>query len=169
MAASYNHSVVLLQNGQLYAFGHNSCCGNTSSIETLEPMLVQFPNQLLVQSVCCSQASTIVQTTNGHWYAFGFATVQREPAYGKPVTVLPMRIDDVFPLVRPNERVQVKKLVATCFSFFLQTMQNDVFCVGNCGCGEMGLGHANDAATWTKHSIGIADVQTGICNSFLLQ
>lgn len=166
LAAGRYHSVVLLQNGYLYAFGGEGCCGISTNTNTLHPVLVSLPD--LVKSVQCSYACTIVECTNNSWYAFGNANKQESPAYSKTVTANPSRIDDSF----PANAVQV---LATKHNFFLFTSDNALYVVGHGGCGEMGMGNCDKIENWAMHPIctpprlkAIKAIKTGLRNFFVL-
>lgn len=172
--AGARHSIVHLQNGQVYAFGYQNCCGMESSNHVLVPTLVSLPNDALAECIVCSSFCTLVCTTNKQWYAFGNASEQSKPAYDKSVTSIASRIDDVFPISPTSKKqVQVKTLLATRYAFFLLSIDNELFVIGYGGNGEMALGHTNDVSSWTYHSLvehgKIANIQAGWYNFFILQ
>lgn len=172
LAAGQEHSIVLLQNGLLYAFGFEKCCGSDTKLDTSVPTLVSFPNSTnaIVTSIRCASYCTIIECSHGVWYGFGNNAKQKEPAYGKPITALPSRIDDVFPLHESSQKtVKVKKMVATSNSFFILTTENDLYVIGGNHFGETGL-QSENVAKWTKQedATSIVDVQTGWTIAVLL-
>lgn len=176
--AGEDHTVVLLKDGSLYTMGDKACCGKASAKNNFfSPVLVSIGNGIKISSICCSWACTIVQTVNEEWYAFGDSYIQCKPAYGKAVSRIPERIDDVFPKTRfsmesPNvdysKPIQVKKLVATTSAFFILTSNDKLYTVGTNKNGEMGIDKQN-LLEWTLCRDNVLDIQVGLNNSFLFE
>lgn len=155
--------MVLLKNGTLHAMGHKNRCGqDTAAGNFYSPAIVSVGNNAKIASIaCCSQASTIVQTVTNEWFAFG-SKAQEKPAYGKVATKTATRIDDIFP-----KQSKIKKLVATMNSFLMLCDDGYLYVIGNRGNGEMGMNEGKDIETWSLSMINVADVQTGLHNSFV--
>lgn len=172
VAAGYFHSIVLLQNGKIYAFGYSSCCGVVKQKDTLAPVLVSIPNCTSpITNIVCSSYCTLAQGSDGTWYAFGNSN-QLPPAYGKAVTAVPAPINDVFPISSiTKEPIRVRKIVATFYCYLAITEENELYIVGCNTNGELGLGNTNNCTEWTKHPSvdSVVDVQTGWYNVFVLQ
>lgn len=168
MQTGFHHTIVLLQDGSVYAMGDKACCGQASTTgHFYSPVLVSVGNATKIASFCCSAFCSIVQTVNDEWYAFGNAQNQNEPAYGKEVSLTASRIDDVFP-----KGIKVKKLAATYHAFFLLSDKNDLYVVGNGYNGEMGMNNdksdkGKDIDKWTLCKSNVINVQTGVHNSFI--
>lgn len=141
---------------------YNSCGQGASKDHFYSPVLINVGNLNKISSFCCSKTSTIVQTMNGEWYGFGEEDYKYNTIYGKKMTLTPQRIDDAMP-----KGIQIKKLVATGFAFFMLTTGNDLYVVGKGKYGEMGMNNEKNIEKWTLCKTNIADVQTGIDNSFL--
>lgn len=165
--------IVLLKDGTLHAMGHANRCGmqmyrhlmyfqkeDTSHFST--PVMVRINTYSVASIACCSVGGTIVKTEKNEWYAFGDASIQQSLAYGEVVNTEAVRIDYAFP-----RNVNVVKLVATKSCFFMLCDKGDMYVIGNGGYGEMGINFAQSVARWTLCKQNVADVQTGIYNSFV--
>lgn len=167
--AGRHFTMVHLQNGQVYAFGHVRCCGSHNDSHTIAPVQVQLPGNALVKSIRCASYSTVIQTVNDQWYGFG-QNSQFMPAYGKPVHGDPTRIDDLFPMSsKTKQRVQVHKLVADSYNFYMWTMEGELYILGMNMFGNFGLGNETAVPTWTLHPTlhNIVDIQTSASNAFI--
>ena len=158
--AGSSHSIVLLQDGSLYAMGVKQRCGQEPNHNGhfYSPVLVSIG--VPVKSICCSYLCTIFQTIKNKYYAFGDVYNQKYPICGKKISLTPERIDDVFP-----QGIQVKKMVATSNTLFLLTYTNDLYVVGQNRHSEIGANKICEK--WTHFKSNILDIQTGPYNSFL--
>lgn len=152
--------VVLLKDGTLHAMGFRSSCGKAVVTDhCYAPVLVTISSK--IQSiVTCGRACTILLSDKKEWLAFGDVVIQGEPAYGKPVSAVALRIDDAFP-----QGKTVLKIVASKESFFMLCDNGDMYVMGRPGKGEMGC-HVQ-IEKWTLHKQNVANVQTGWFNSFV--
>lgn len=175
MAAGEKHSVILLQNGQVYAFGSFNCCGIVNiDGHNLTPIAVTIPNcSFPVTNIVCAAWSTLLQCKDGSWYAFGCPS-QAKPAYGKEVTIKPSKLNSIFPISSTQKPIRVRKIVATYYCFFAISDENDLYVVGyNTNTGALGMGNTSNVNVWTKHPTvasadSFVDVQTGWHNAFVL-
>lgn len=152
------HSIVLLQDGSLYAMGAYSCCGNPLGnipfdhhvpirVSINKPFFflvswVRYNNEQFIKSICVNSSSTIVETKEGEWYAFGDATFSSSHI-GKKICLLPQRVDFVFPS-------KVKKLISTKYNFALLDFENQVYILET--------NHSNPK--WTFYKSQIVNIQS---------
>lgn len=158
--------VVLLQDGSLYAMGHRNRCGIQTTSDCYVPVLVHFGAK--VESIaCCAHACTIVRTYNNEWFAFGETnedTGQKKPAVGMTLCETATRIDHLFPQVS-----SIVKMVATAQAFFLLCDNGNLYVIGNGASGVFGLNNDHNVDVWTMCKTNVADVQTGLRNSFVFE
>lgn len=171
-----NHASILLENGELYVIGNVFCCGTYVPLSSEQRgMFVPTLVATSIDYICCAYASTIGKSANNKWIAFGyqdeskcnmidFGYNQTAPAYGKQVSMIPSRIDDIF----PKPACTVKKLVASWYCFFLLYEDGDLYCIGNGENFEMGMNDGANIDTWTLCKQNVHDVHCGSVNSFVL-
>ena len=69
-----NHALALTQTGKVYAWGYNECgqLGLKHTINVRKPKLIEMPNNDRVKQISCGNYHSLLLTTDGSIYSFGF-------------------------------------------------------------------------------------------------
>lgn len=154
------HSIILLQNGDLYGMGLKKCCGQSKEKYFYYPALISIQHMNFQSFVCCSWAFTMVQNSKNELYAFGSTTEQTFIKDGRVIGSEPFRMDYSFPFAK-----QIKKIIATNFSFFLLTNKNDLYTAGYVNSDEKYSHTIIDK--WILCKTNVVNINTGFSNLFL--
>lgn len=152
--AGTSYTIVLLENGLLYAMGKSEYCGQgLSAYDFYSPVLVSIGNANKIVSIYCSFHCTIIQTVNQQFYMFGDLEY-----LNKSQILTPQLVNDIFPINQSftgfEQEIQIKKFISSKMTFFLLTKTNDLYIIKNDN-------------QWTFCKTNVLDVQTGIHDSFL--
>ena len=74
ISCGYNHALALTQTGKVYAWGNNTFgqLGWNHNNEMSKPKLVEMPNNVSVEQISCGRGFSLLLTTDGNIYSFGY-------------------------------------------------------------------------------------------------
>lgn len=144
LACGAEHSVVLLENGQVYAFGRNiyGQLGLHDHNKRTIPEQITALSTHTIAKISCGSNHTIVQDAKGTLYVFGYNY------FGTLGLNHTNNVADPTALSITGHKVV--HFVAFGESSAIFYDDGSVLTCGRNDCGQLGLGHVNDTHTFTK-------------------
>ncbi|VDO98408.1 unnamed protein product [Soboliphyme baturini] len=166
VATADHHTLVLLNDGSVYAFGNNDFGQLGRDGQRKKPNVISALQGLNIRQIACGLSHSVALTEDGHLIAWG-SNLHGQLGVDMDIALVDLQ-------VRANEINLTKIMQVCCGGFHNLALGSDgtVFSWGRNDCGQLGLGHRqsvhNPVAVKSINGIPFRQLSAGHSHSFAL-
>jgi RCC1 and BTB domain-containing protein len=160
MSCGLNHSLVLLESGEVYAFGYNGSgeLGLDNNVNQSIPSLVNGFNSEKVKAISCGSNHSLALTESGLLFSWGANSYYQLGLTGHQS--IPSKVNF-------TDGVIIKKIVCGPNHSLILTNMGKIYAFGYNASGQIGNGDQNNQSIPIRININakIVDISSGISNN----